>query len=135
MTVSRRLKSRPIFFLPVCLLALCGAFFLPCCKRFSIENEITLPVTRPLSRAVIGYGVVNANYTRIMDRRGDDGKSIGFLRKGSIVEIMERRPVVKDSASEMWVLASGSYRGWLKENELQIYQSRAQAVTASQTMP
>ncbi|MDR1256402.1 MAG: hypothetical protein LBJ86_01490 [Spirochaetaceae bacterium] len=135
MSLSRKLKISARSFLPFCLLALCGMFFLPCCKRFSVENAIALPVTRPLSRTVIGYGVATANYTRILDNHGDGGRSIGFLRKGSIVEILERRPVVTDYAAEMWVLASGSYKGWLKENELQVYQSRAQAVTASQTMP
>jgi hypothetical protein len=75
------------------------------------------------------------NYTRIQDQRGSDGRSIGFLRKGSIVEILERRPVVTDNIAEIWVLASGNYEGWLKENELQVYPSKAQAVTASQTLP
>jgi hypothetical protein len=135
MIVSRRLAIRARSFLPVCLLALCGAVFLPRCRRLAGENEIIIPVTRPLSRTVIGYGVVNANYTRILDKHGDDGKSIGFLRKGTIVEVLERRPVVTDYAAEMWVLASGGYKGWLRENELQVYQSKAQAVTAAQTMP
>jgi hypothetical protein len=102
------------------------------CKRFFPEDEIILPVTPPLSRSVIGYGVVNANYTRIMDKLGEGGNSIGFLRKGSIVEILERRPVIKDEKAETWVLASGSYTGWLKENEMHVYPSKAQALTASQ---
>ncbi|MDR0383534.1 MAG: hypothetical protein LBH50_06060 [Spirochaetaceae bacterium] len=118
-----------------CLFALCGAILLYGCKRSSLQNEIVIPVTRPLSRSTIGYGVVNANYTRILDERGDEGKSLGFLRKGSIVEILERRPVVKDDKAETWVLAYGSYKGWVKENELRVYPSMAQAVTASENMP
>ncbi|MDR0663429.1 MAG: hypothetical protein LBF80_05050 [Spirochaetaceae bacterium] len=105
------------------------------CKRTSPEDEIILPVTPPLSRSVIGYGVINANYTRVMDKLGDEGNSIGFLRKGSIVEILERRPVVMDEKAETWILASGSYTGWLRENELRIYSSKAQALTASQSGP
>jgi hypothetical protein len=114
-----------------CILALSASS----CRRNSFENEIVPPLTRPLSRHVIGYGVVNANYTHILDKQGEDGKSIGFLRRGSIVEILERRPVVRGDRAEIWVLASGNYKGWLKENELRIYPSRAQALTASEAMP
>lgn len=123
---------RSIFF---CAFALFTAVFLSSCKRGPVDAEIVIPITRPLSRTVIGYGVVTANYTRILDSRGSEGKSIGFLRKGSIVEILERRPVVKDSRAEIWVFTSGVYRGWLKESELHIYPSMAQAVTAAENLP
>lgn len=117
--------------LAACLLALSAS----ACKRNSLEDEIVLPLTRPLSRYVIGYGVVNANYTHILDKQGEDGKSIGFLRRGAIVEILERRPVVRSDRAEIWVLASGSYKGWLKETELRIYPSKVQAQTASESIP
>jgi hypothetical protein len=129
------MRPRAGFWLALCLLATGWTLLLPACKRFSFENEILIPATSPLSRSVIGYGVINTNYTRILDKRGGDGRSIGFLRKGSIVEIMERRPVVTNNMAEIWVLASGSYEGWLKESELQVYPSKAQAVTASQILP
>jgi hypothetical protein len=120
----------PLFF-AACLLVLPAAS----CKRSSFENEIVPPLTRPLSRYVIGYGVVNTNYTHILDKQGDNGKSIGFLRRGSIVEILERRPVVRGDKAEIWVLAYGNYKGWLKENELSIYPTKAQAMTASEAIP
>jgi hypothetical protein len=122
------------FVLPVCVFAAVSPAFLSSCRRNSPEEEIVLPVTRPLSRSVIGYGVVNANYTRILDTRDNDGKSIGFLRKGQIVEILERRPLVTGDKSEMWVLVSGAYKGWLKESELRVYPSKPQAVTASEAI-
>jgi hypothetical protein len=126
-------RIRALTFYIITALAVCG--ILVSCKRSLPEDEIILPVTPPLSRSVIGYGVVNANYTRIMDKLGEGGNSIGFLRKGSIVEILERRPVIKGEKAETWVLASGSYTGWLKENEMQVYPSKAQALTASQSIP
>jgi hypothetical protein len=126
---------RRISVLTFCVIAAAVPGILSSCKRAIPEDEIVLPATPPLSRSVIGYGVVNANYTSVMDKLGDGGYSVGFLRKGSIVEILERRPVVKGEKAETWVLASGSYTGWLKENELRVYQSRAQALTASQTIP
>ena len=104
------------------------------CKRNSLDEEIVPPLTRPLSRYVIGYGVVNANYTHILDRQGESGKSIGFLRRGSIVEILERRPVIRGDKAEMWIFASGNYKGWMKETELSIYPSKAQALTASESI-
>jgi hypothetical protein len=120
---------------PLLLTACVLALSVSSCKRNSFEDEIVLPLTRPLSRYVIGYGVVNSNYTHILDKQGESGKSIGFLRRGSIVEILERRPVVRGDKAEIWVLASGNYKGWLKENELRIYPSKAQALTASESIP
>jgi hypothetical protein len=126
---------RSVLVLVFCMIAAVTPGILSSCKRSLPEDEIILPATPPLSRSVIGYGVVNANYTRIMDKLGDGGNSIGFLRKGSIVEILERRPVVTGEKAEIWVLASGSYTGWLKETEMNIYSSKAQALTASQAIP
>lgn len=120
-----------LFLFAACLLALTSSS----CRRNSFENEIVLPLTRPLSRYIIGYGVVSANYTHILDKQGDNGRSIGFLRKGSIVEILERRPVMRGDKAEIWVFASGNYKGWLKEDELRIYSSKAQARTASESIP
>jgi hypothetical protein len=127
--------SRPIRALVFCFTAISAMGSLFSCRRTAPEDEISLPLTPPLSRSIIGYGVVNANYTRILDKSGDNGNSIGFLRKGSIVEILERRPVLNGEKSEIWVLASGNYTGWLKENELRVYSSKAQAATASQSIP
>jgi hypothetical protein len=123
-----------VLVLPACTFAALSPVFLSACTRKSSEEEIVLPVTSPLSRSVIGYGVVNANYTRILDQRGEEGKSIGFLRKGQIVEIQERRPVVIGETAEMWLLVSGDYTGWLKENELRVYPSKPQAITASESI-
>ncbi|MDR0539835.1 MAG: hypothetical protein LBG74_04950 [Spirochaetaceae bacterium] len=110
-------------------------FFALSCKKGVADGEIIPPETAPLSRAVIGYGVVNTNYTHVLDKQGGDGKSLGFLRKGAIVEVLERRPLVTSEKTENWVLARGSYRGWLKEDELQIYDTEAKAKTASSLMP
>jgi hypothetical protein len=124
-----------VFLLPVCLYAaLISPAFLSSCKRSSPEEDITLPVTPPLSRPAIGYGVANSNYTRILDKQGNDGKSIGFLRKGQIVEVLERRPLLVNEKAEMWVRVSGVYSGWLKESELQVYSTMPQAVTASESI-
>jgi hypothetical protein len=106
-----------------------------CGKAPPENNAIVLPETPPLSRAFIGYGVINANYTHILGKIGDESSALGFLRKGSIVEVLERRSVAGDSSVEYWVFAaSQNYSGWLRESELRVYASSAQALTASKNM-
>jgi hypothetical protein len=102
------------------------------CSRKAPEDEIIPLSAPPLSRSIIGYGVVNSSYAHILDKRGDVGRPVGILRKGAIVEVLERRPLVSGGKAESWILASSTgYSGWLHENELNIYDSKAQASTAS----
>jgi hypothetical protein len=101
------------------------------CTRHRPSDEIIPPATSPLSRPVIGYGVISGSYTHVLDKRGDDGTALGLLRRGSIVEILERRPVLRGDKAESWVFASGNFSGWLKEEEVRVYPSRAQAETDS----
>ncbi|MDR0551748.1 MAG: hypothetical protein LBG72_06990 [Spirochaetaceae bacterium] len=120
------------------LLFICAFLFFACAGRQD-NIAITPPETMPLSRAVIGYGVVITNYTHVLDKYGTEGKSVGFLRKGAVVEVIERRPVVKTDGGktivENWVLAQGAYTGWLPEDELRVYDNDAKAQTASEKMP
>jgi hypothetical protein len=112
---------------------LCYALLLAvACSRRAPEDEIVPRAAPPLSRSIIGYGVINASYAHILDKSGNDGRAVGILRKGTVVEVLERRPLVTDGKAESWVLAlSTGYSGWLHENELHIYDSKAQAQTAS----
>ena len=105
------------------------------CAKNALDKDIVPPITAPLYRNVIGYGVVNTNYTHVLDRIGTEGASLGFLRKGSIVEVLERRPIVHEDTTETWVLAGGSFRGWLREDELKIYETEAMAKTAAASLP
>ncbi|GMO34488.1 MAG: hypothetical protein Ta2F_10630 [Termitinemataceae bacterium] len=131
-TVSLTVNTRGFCFR--FFLALIFLFF-SCTRSSSTADDIVIPPTPPLSRDVIGYGVISTNYTHVLDKQGQDGKSLGFLRKGSIVEIIERRPIVINEKAENWVFAKGSYSGWLREDDLRIYSSKAKAKTAAQTLP
>lgn len=104
---------------------------LAACARRHPSDEVIPPLTSPLSRPVIGYGVISSSYTHVLDKRGDDGTALGLLRRGSIVEILERRPVVRGDKAESWVFASGNFSGWLREEEVRVYSSRSQAETDS----
>jgi hypothetical protein len=99
------------------------------------EIEIIPPATYPLSRNLIGYGVVNTNYTHIVRTPETGSESSGFLRGGSIVSVLERRPVKTGETYENWVLVSGQYEGWLREESVRIFDRAEKAKTASESMP
>ena len=95
------------------------------------------PVTSPLSQSYIGYGVINVSYTRVTGFPEEDnggGASPGYLRRGAVVRLLERRMVKTDGKTEAWVFAEGSSSGWLKESLLDIYANEQQAKTASEFM-
>jgi hypothetical protein len=102
------------------------------CGRESGEALIIPPITSPLSRSVIGYGVISASYTHVVAEPNQSGLSLGYLRKGAIVEVLERRSVNHDGKSESWVFVEGSYRGWLGEDVIQVYNNEARAHTAAE---
>jgi hypothetical protein len=115
------------------ILLLMGVMVFWCsCTRATHEVAIVPPPTYPLSRSVIGYGVVSASYTHVVHEPGKGGVSLGYLRRGSIVRILERRLVT--GTSESWVLVEGNYRGWLRETVVDIYNLEAQAKTAAEMM-
>jgi hypothetical protein len=117
----------------LCILLLMGVVALWCsCTRTAHEVTIIPPPTYPLSRSGIGYGVVSVSYTHVVNEPGKGGVSLGYLRRGSIVRILERRLVT--GTSESWVLVEGTYRGWLKETVVDIYGLEAQAKTAAERM-
>ncbi|MDR2259068.1 MAG: hypothetical protein LBE14_07980 [Treponema sp.] len=109
------------------------------CGKKTGEIPVVPPPTPPLSRPVIGYGVVNVSYTLVVERPGEGELSLGYLRRGSLVKVIERRVVKKQKATERWVLAEGigspeQYRGWLKESVVDIYGNEFQAKTAAESM-
>jgi hypothetical protein len=99
------------------------------------EGALAPPPPSPvLSRLFIGYGVVNASYTTVSADPGAETGSLGYLRRGSIVQIQERRYLRAGNGSVSWVLVQGAYSGWVREELLMIYDQEAQAKTASEAM-
>jgi hypothetical protein len=134
---AARLRFRVLIFLI--------GFVLGACDRKNEDILIVPPVTPPLSRQLIGYGVINVSYTHVIDDPESAGPSLGYLRRGSIVKIVERRPVIKrtvgnqenrtaEGAVESWVLVEGNFRGWLTETVVDIYDNESQARTASESI-
>jgi len=112
------------------------------CDRKKEEMPVIPPLTSPLSQTFIGFGVVNVSYTRVATRPEEDksaedsaeNASPGYLRRGSVVCILQRRLVKNQEKPESWVLVNGSCIGWLKESLVDIYDTESQARTASESM-
>ena len=112
-------------------------FFLTACEGKKEETPVIPPLTSPLSRSFIGYGVVNVSYTRVTAQPEDDAAgaaSPGYLRRGSVVRVLQRRLVKNQEKLDPWVFVEGSSTGWLKESQVDIYDSEPQARTASESM-
>jgi hypothetical protein len=98
------------------------------------EIPILPPATPPLSRSVIGHGVISVSYTHVVSEPSPSGFSLGYLRKGAIVEVLERRSVNSGGTVESWVFVGGAYRGWLREDVIQVYDNEAKARTAAESL-
>jgi hypothetical protein len=116
----------------VAWLVLCLA--LGSCGEHKEEMPVIPPPTSPLSRTVIGFGVINVSYTHITADPAEGGFASGYLRRGSLVQVMERRTVKKNDLIESWVLVQGNYRGWLRESAVDIYDNEGRARTAAESM-
>jgi hypothetical protein len=100
------------------------------------ELRLAPPAMPPLSRGEIGYGVVNVSYTHVANEPGSRGLSLGYLRRGSVVRVLERR-VPGGKVPETWVRVENGGAGtpgWLPESVVDIYPTEAQAHTASETL-
>jgi hypothetical protein len=112
-----------------------SVIFLGSCIRSSDDIALVPPPTPPLSRNFLGYGVINDSYTRVLQEPVRGAESLGYLRRSSLVRVLERRQVNNRGAYESWVLVEGNYRGWLPEGLIQIYDSEVKAKTAAESMP
>jgi hypothetical protein len=95
------------------------------------KSEIEPPVTPPLSRSVLGHGVVTVSYTRIYNEPSFDGVSLGYVREKTILAVLERRLIREGETQQFWVLTEGNYRGWLPESVIKLYENEGKAQTAA----
>ena len=113
-------------------------FFMAACGGKMEEKPVIPPVTSPLSQSFIGYGVVNVSYTRVAAQPEEDdaGENVspGYLRRGTVVCILQRRLIKNHNKFESWVLVEGTSTGWLRETLVNIYDNESQARTASESM-
>jgi hypothetical protein len=135
---SGRQYRQVLLILLLCILASCRGK----------EEEILpdLPMTPPLSRKNIGYGVINVSFALIMEDSGQKNQASSYGRRGSIVEIQERRFITIENRTESWVLVAGTnqnqedenetsrIQGWILETNIDIYDKLSQARTAAKAM-
>lgn len=104
------------------------------CSRKAVSEQIVLPASPPLSRAIVGYGVVNTGYTHILSNIGEGGEIVGILRRGTIVEVLERRSLVRGGTTGSSLFIAGAVGGWVREDQINIYDTQAQAEAAAQAL-
>jgi hypothetical protein len=115
-------------------LVLIAVFILGACNRTVDEIPFVPPVSPPLTRSVIGYGVISNSYTHVQNDPAPESVSLGYLRRGSVAEILERRIITTRGSPEAWIRVNTIYRGWIREEGVQIYANEAQARTASESL-
>ena len=135
----------------ICLFFISAAFFAvnaSSCKANREEKPVVPPVTSPLTRDYIGFGVITTSFTHINEDPADDSRSLGYLRRGSLVRIIRRQVIKTHEEYVSWVLTDGKHdaeqqyqdslpyytQGWLKEDVMEIYSNESQAKTASESM-
>ena len=130
-------QLKPSHFLPF-IIVFCSLIFFACGNR---REEISLipPLTSPLSKDYIGFGVITASFTHITADPSDDSPSQGYLRRGSLVRIVRRQTIRTHNSFVTWVLIDGTDQGaattgWLKEEVIDIYSNESQARTASESI-
>ena len=128
------------FFFPLLFL-----FTLFGCSRSSDEQSVVPPATHPLAREYIGFAVVNVSFIHLLSEPGQAGISQGYLRRGTVVRIIERPQLINRGNVESWILAENyqafsqrtedsAPRGWIEESMVEIYDSESRANTASRNM-
>jgi hypothetical protein len=78
--------------------------------------------------------VVSSSYTQVLNEPSLESVSLGYLRRGAVVEILERRIINSRETPEPWIRVNNVYQGWIKEEGVQIYVNEAQAMTASEIL-
>ena len=107
-------------------------FLLSACSANREEPPVIPPLTSPLSRDYIGFGVITASFTHITSDPSDNSPSLGYLRRGTLVRIIRRHINRTNDGFFSWVLIDGEQQGWLREDIMDIYYNESQARTASE---
>jgi hypothetical protein len=121
-----------------CFLIIVFLSVLSACSARKDEVILIPPVTSPLSKDYIGFGVITSSFTHITATPEENSPSNGYLRRGSLVKIMKRQTIRTQSGFVTWVLINSAssglaeITGWLKEELIDIYDSESQARTASE---
>ncbi|MCL2179608.1 MAG: hypothetical protein FWB83_00625 [Treponema sp.] len=118
----------------LCLIVFAASFIT--CNAGREDVPVIPPVTSPLSRDYIGFGVITASFTHITSEPSDNSPSIGYLRRGDLVRVIRRQVIKIQNNFVSWVHIDSNLAdtaGWLKEDVMNIYDNESQARTASES--
>ena len=129
-------KSRLATFLALSSIVLILA--LSSCSR-TAEGTLKLQAN-PILTGGLGWAVVRDAYVRLKEGPADSSSDLDHLRRGSVYRLDSRKLSVADpsgrsSSSDLpgiWYgLEADGFKGWVREAELDIYSSQAQAEKAA----
>jgi hypothetical protein len=101
------------------------------CSRGS-SAQLALPPSPLLSRG-LGWGLVVVSYARIKEDPAVASRDSGMLRKGVVLELEESRfdSTVPGVEAFWYRVKTESASGWVHSSELDVFQTRAQALAAA----
>ena len=111
-----------------------AVFAFTSCWRIN-EASIKPPPNPVLSRG-LGWGVVKDAYVRLKEQPSASARDLDHLRRGGIFELDAR--VLESSGPPaaspiIWYnLSSEGLNGWVRDSELEVYSSQAQAEKAAE---
>lgn len=124
------MKSRPLAIAAV-LLILAS---LASCSR-SRESSPALEPTPPLSGGM-GFALVQGAYVRLKAAPSSEAVDLTHLRKGEILAVEGRDLGQAGDAQGVWYrLKAESAEGWAREEDLKVFETRAQAELAAKAAP
>ena len=108
-----------------------AAVSLSSCSR-SGEGSLKLQAN-PILTGGLGWAVVKDAYVRLKAGPADSTKDLDHLRRGSVFRLDARELGAQSSGErEIWYsLESEGAKGWVREGELDVYASKAQAERAA----
>jgi hypothetical protein len=122
--INRKFPSTAISLFLLVLLALACAS----CFRLG-ERSLKLPAN-PVLTGGLGWAVVKEAYARLKESPSDSARDLDHLRRGGIFRLDSRELGSVDRG--IWYgIESEGVKGWVRESELDIFDSQAQAERAA----
>ncbi len=122
MSLRNIFRRVPVSFLVVLLFS---------CQPEAEQPAPELPPT-PVLTSDSSWGVTQVTYQRIQESARQDAPVAGVLRRGDVVQIHAR---VSVTGTSYWLeVISENARGWVPDSGIAVYDSKAQALTASAEM-
>ncbi len=111
----------------ICTLAF--SLLLGSCREEEPPLSLNPPPTPFLTSESI-WGVANSPYVKVLESNNSLANVQAVLRRGDMVEILSKVGV--EGGKQYWYEIRGEeFVGWVQDNQLDVFESEAQALTAS----